>query len=271
MGRLPTMGGNQKASGEKRKKIKDKNNKQIRGKAGVGKKRAAGRRVKAAAKSASYFVKVYPQGQDPEEAKKKAQTSYVKLAKEQEEKAEAGTESGKQADGTECFERSHLHEQGATGRQKTVNLDGGTTAQDASTGTSSSATAQALRTGCAVTVVGIQSAPELNGKQGKCLRWDAEKKRWLVSLPDGQEKLLKPENLKGRVQAQAPTPKNGLAPGAIVKIQGLQGAPELNGKHATIDVWDAAKKRWKVRLADGEEKLLKPENLKALPQKELQV
>eukprot|EP00929_Paragymnodinium_shiwhaense_P056017 TRINITY_DN28040_c2_g1_i1.p1 TRINITY_DN28040_c2_g1~~TRINITY_DN28040_c2_g1_i1.p1 ORF type:complete len:641 (-),score=113.63 TRINITY_DN28040_c2_g1_i1:18-1817(-) len=251
---------------QKRKKIKDKNNKQIRGKGGLGKKRAAGRKQKADVKSASYFVKVYPKGQDPEE-KKQQQVSYVKLAKEQEEKAAANDGKPQEPEGdAPSFERSHLPTDGV--RKKTVDVDA-----EAASGAAgpSSQTAAALRTGCAVYLVGLQGAADLNGKLGKCVRWDAEKQRWLVSLPGGEQKLLKPENLKVKVEvAQQHQPKSGLAPGATVRIHGLQTAPDLNGKHGTLDSWDPAKRRFKVRLTTGEEKLLKPENLKAVRQKELQ-
>lgn len=53
----------------------------------------------------------------------------------------------------------------------------------------------------------------------------------------------------------------GLRIGVDVVITGLKSAPELNGKEAKCESWDAAKSRWTVRITGGEMKALKPENL----------
>jgi len=50
-------------------------------------------------------------------------------------------------------------------------------------------------------------------------------------------------------------------PGDIVYFHGLQNATELNEQYGTVDRWDADSQRWVVRLATGEEKFTKPENL----------
>lgn len=51
-----------------------------------------------------------------------------------------------------------------------------------------------------------------------------------------------------------------LADGRHVRLHGLQTAA-LNDVEATCEKWDDAKQRWLVRLAGGEVKALKPENL----------
>lgn len=51
-----------------------------------------------------------------------------------------------------------------------------------------------------------------------------------------------------------------IRPGVTVKIDGLKGAPELNGKEGKVKDWNAEKGRWNVQVA-GELKGLKPENL----------
>mmetsp|Transcript_67071 Transcript_67071/g.106155 ORF Transcript_67071/g.106155 Transcript_67071/m.106155 type:complete len:449 (-) Transcript_67071:155-1501(-) len=55
--------------------------------------------------------------------------------------------------------------------------------------------------------------------------------------------------------------KESLTNGTIARVQGLQGAKHLNGSLVTCERWDAQKQRWTVRLENGEEKALKPENL----------
>mmetsp|Transcript_29695 Transcript_29695/g.84989 ORF Transcript_29695/g.84989 Transcript_29695/m.84989 type:complete len:384 (+) Transcript_29695:53-1204(+) len=52
-----------------------------------------------------------------------------------------------------------------------------------------------------------------------------------------------------------------LQPGAQVAFQGLKSAVELNGQLAVVERWDEASERWVVRLASGEDKFAKPENL----------
>lgn len=40
--------------------------------------------------------------------------------------------------------------------------------------------------GCIVEIQGLKGAPQHNGVQGKLLKYDREKERWGVRLPDGQ-------------------------------------------------------------------------------------
>jgi|SaaInl85LU_5_DNA_1037374.scaffolds.fasta_scaffold286316_1 hypothetical protein len=40
--------------------------------------------------------------------------------------------------------------------------------------------------GCIVEIQGLKGAPQHNGVQGKLLKYDREKERWGVRLPDNQ-------------------------------------------------------------------------------------
>jgi len=54
-----------------------------------------------------------------------------------------------------------------------------------------------LATGCAVVIYGLTGATELNGQEGVCEAWDADRDRWSVRLSSGEVKALKPSNLRG--------------------------------------------------------------------------
>eukprot|EP00930_Biecheleria_cincta_P100759 TRINITY_DN92380_c0_g1_i1.p1 TRINITY_DN92380_c0_g1~~TRINITY_DN92380_c0_g1_i1.p1 ORF type:complete len:349 (+),score=61.26 TRINITY_DN92380_c0_g1_i1:31-1077(+) len=56
-----------------------------------------------------------------------------------------------------------------------------------------------------------------------------------------------------------------LAPGARISLRGLQAAPHLNGSEGSCLKHDASSGRWTVRLTDGSEKALRPENLELRP------
>jgi hypothetical protein len=54
-----------------------------------------------------------------------------------------------------------------------------------------------LKDGAIVEIVGLKNSPELNGRKGKLLKFDASRGRWTVQfVSSGQLNLLKPENLK---------------------------------------------------------------------------
>eukprot|EP00931_Biecheleriopsis_adriatica_P049989 TRINITY_DN28928_c0_g1_i1.p1 TRINITY_DN28928_c0_g1~~TRINITY_DN28928_c0_g1_i1.p1 ORF type:complete len:392 (+),score=66.18 TRINITY_DN28928_c0_g1_i1:156-1331(+) len=102
--------------------------------------------------------------------------------------------------------------------------------------------------GSTVQIHGLAVSCQFNGLQGCCEKWDANKGRWNVRLDTGDVKVLKPENI--------------LASGLPVIIQGLKGAPELNGQEGTCVQFDDTKGRWNVCMKkSGEVKALKPENL----------
>merc|ERR1719231_1620473 len=71
----------------------------------------------------------------------------------------------------------------------------------------------------------------------------------------------------GQRQRQQPRPKpiGTHAPGSIVMLEGLAGAPEHNGEAATVQRWDKGAGRYHVALqASGRELAVKPANLRAV-------
>jgi hypothetical protein len=52
-----------------------------------------------------------------------------------------------------------------------------------------------LSIGQTVRIMGIKARPELNGKEGTLVEWDASEERWKVRLEDGTGKMLKSSNL----------------------------------------------------------------------------
>lgn len=78
------------------------------------------------------------------------------------------------------------------------------------------------------------------------------------ALPDGYS--LPSSGVKGTGQYPAKA-QGGLAPGAIVLVDGLVNAQHLNGLEAVLSHFDSEKGRWYVNLQGGETKAMKPENL----------
>eukprot|EP00930_Biecheleria_cincta_P096962 TRINITY_DN88723_c0_g1_i1.p1 TRINITY_DN88723_c0_g1~~TRINITY_DN88723_c0_g1_i1.p1 ORF type:complete len:535 (-),score=85.90 TRINITY_DN88723_c0_g1_i1:115-1644(-) len=100
--------------------------------------------------------------------------------------------------------------------------------------------------GTAVVLVGLQKAPQLNGKAGTVGgAVDGATGRCPVLLADGTVKSLKPENLRQ------------ILTGAVVRLKGLQGAPQLNGALGECGVLDLSAERYNVVLADGKETMKK--------------
>eukprot|EP00933_Yihiella_yeosuensis_P002200 TRINITY_DN10363_c0_g1_i2.p1 TRINITY_DN10363_c0_g1~~TRINITY_DN10363_c0_g1_i2.p1 ORF type:complete len:563 (-),score=132.01 TRINITY_DN10363_c0_g1_i2:931-2619(-) len=251
----------------RKKKIKDKNNFQIQGKAGCGKKRAKGRERQSKERTKESIN--LERGILPDKQKEKEkQISWVELAKQQEEKALAAQQKVPEAEPpkkgkkrkAKAAAQEKKHPQGLEHTrvsredlrtncvhfdyQDETKCDEGQEAQKAS---------PKLEPGSLVSLFGLQSAPDLNGRLATCINWDSAKGRWRVTLEgSGSEKLLKPQNLKtARL----------LCPFTPVRLVGLQSSPELNGKTGTCKIWDSAKSRWLVKLDDGGERLLKPGNL----------
>lgn len=118
---------------------------------------------------------------------------------------------------------------------------------------------------CRVYVSGLQHRTELNGDTGTALFFEPEEKRWNVRMDAGGMKKFFPENLRRLcVDVSRDHPQEDLlvAPGKWVRVQALQRKPELNGCYGMATGWDLAHGRWHVRMDDGSEKLLRPENVK---------
>jgi len=93
---------------------------------------------------------------------------------------------------------------------------------------------------------------------------------WKSCLADRQEPLLNSSPgeppvasvaaPQANVQMHEGMPSN-LSPGTLVQVIGLQVRQELNGQFGFVVGWDAAEKRWMVRMKDGSQKTFKPANV----------
>jgi hypothetical protein len=101
-----------------------------------------------------------------------------------------------------------------------------------------------LKNDCDSAVVGSQvqldglKTIELNGLKGTCETWDEGKTRWTVRLEDGQQKMLKPENLMVlNVLAEQPSilPAESLVGSDFHSSPQTQGAPTTHQKKAVLD------------------------------------
>jgi len=216
-------------------------------------------------------------GEVPPQEQAERPVSWVEFAKQQEAKVEAAepeaeAPSAPATSGKRKRKRARAAEPQESGvtanerkenfgipkaeiRKGTVQFDGEEDAGLGGSATSSSTVG--LRPGSIVRLVGLQGSVELNGRQARCVRWDAARTRWLVNLDDGSEKLLRTQNLQPAADKQHAE----LRVGASVRLVGLQAAPELNGKLATCVSWSAQRGRWLVRIEGGEEKNVKAQNL----------
>mmetsp|Transcript_16986 Transcript_16986/g.40170 ORF Transcript_16986/g.40170 Transcript_16986/m.40170 type:complete len:298 (-) Transcript_16986:32-925(-) len=150
----------------------------------------------------------------------------------------------------------------------------------------------------AAKIGGLQNAAavHLNGQLCKLLSKDAETMRWTVELVSGEQKALKEANLEAskdidmewevsRHQFAKSSPAahtdgkpvarplgsgttwpkvKGIHPGAVVRLQNLNAAKDLNGRKGRCISFDPEVGRWKVDLGD-EQKSLKVENLVPAP------
>lgn len=144
-----------------------------------------------------------------------------------------------------------------------------------------------VQPGDIVSLIGLNSAPQMNGARGVCLRFCPSSSRWLVQLESGvknvREKnlailgsVLVPQqpsdNLAMKsfpISGEAAPDANArdlhcqaLLPGTKVTLHGLLSAPEKNGTSAVCIRFDPISGRWVVRMVSGEERNVKPQNLK---------
>ena len=89
------------------------------------------------------------------------------------------------------------------------------------------------------TLVGLASKPELNGEEAYVVGFDAAKGRYRVrhegSSRAGKPMGIKPANLIFRQ-------------GSAVTVEGLEAAPEWNGKRGLVESYDATKGRYQLML-----------------------
>lgn len=283
---------------QRKKKIKDPQNHQIKGKSGRGRKRVTGQANKIRDKILGKGK--FGQGKQAATVEiRQDQISWVEMAKAQEKvlaereekeeglqpvklskKAKKRQKAREAAEGEKPQPMERSFAPGGGVRRGTVEfgffddddeVPGSAPTPSASSAATPAADAPAQRpgeglaVGRRVAILGLRNAPTLNGKLGACVRWDAPRQRWLVKLESsGDEKLLKAENLR---LYRAPATV-ALSPFALVRITGLLGAMALNGRLATCRSFDEEKRRWLVDVEkEGGEKLLRPENLQPVLQR----
>jgi len=162
----------------------------------------------------------------------------------------------------------------------TVDIDGGSGQKNLKADNLSKLASQAKQTpagffaaGTRVVISGLKGAPELNGKEGNVVSKDASSGRYTVNVDDVGDKNLKPENLSkvAKVTAPAAEKKPSFAPGAPkelqeegfqvgdqVRVGGLNGAKDLNGKVGVIFGFDKNAGRYVLEFeGDGQKKINK--------------
>lgn len=259
----------------RKKKIKDKNNLQIQGRAGLGRRREKGRSERQKQRQKPREKPVDPPV---------AQLSYVELAKQQEQKAEAATTQPSQvvqapqskkarrkqrkrtqqeAERSETWENSHVIPKADLKRDDTLYF-GEDRAQEGNDGEEKGplpkASAIELSPGMLVRIAGLKNMTTLNGETCTLQSWNVAAERWSVRI-EGNDKLLKKENLEVKALLRPHTP---------VRLIGLR-MQELNGKNGLCREWKAEKSRWLVAVEGHGDVLMKAENLEVLLKPGLQV
>lgn len=280
----------------KRKKRKDPNNKQIRGKAGFGRLRA-GSRLKKMKEKQQEFIQLEKGIKPLEESKEKERgrpEGYLAIAKRQEDRVSADVPEQQEQKvskkrkrkekeeaeepKTDLLERSRILPRDEI-RMRTIDLSPGR--DDDVLAKHEGPKKQGMATYCpsfcssgvcfrepnqgefwpraSVHLVGLQAAPELNGRTASCSSWDSGKERWLVKLEGSEDvKALKASNLRllGAQDASA------VRPGSVVRLVGLdKKLGKLNGEKATCLTWERSKARWIVRMQNNVDDYMRPENL----------
>eukprot|EP01046_Picozoa_sp_COSAG06_P052234 COSAG06_NODE_8724_length_2087_cov_1.937123_1_plen_222_part_00 len=99
------------------------------------------------------------------------------------------------------------------------------------------------------TLVGLASKPELNGEKAYVVGFDTAKGRYRVRMRhDGNLRTGKPIGIKPASLI--------LKHGSAVIVEGLDAAPEWNGKRGLVEGYDAAKGRYRL-LVKGRTKALR--------------
>mmetsp|Transcript_3303 Transcript_3303/g.7456 ORF Transcript_3303/g.7456 Transcript_3303/m.7456 type:complete len:176 (-) Transcript_3303:406-933(-) len=88
--------------------------------------------------------------------------------------------------------------------------------------------------------------PEINGARGKVLSFDEQSGRYVVRLQPGAEHIaLRAANLQVACAGQ-----QSFEMQSRVKVHGLMGRADLNGKCGLVAFWDEGKRRYGVQI-DG--------------------
>jgi len=144
--------------------------------------------------------------------------------------------------------------------------------------------AEPVAPGARVEVCGMTAQPHLNGQFATVVEWDEGEGRWKVRMDDGTGKILKSVNLilcrdvvtqSGQplletppvaslpMEVAPPPTSDSIAAGSRVRICDVSAQPQLNGQSGIVVEWEAGECRWKVRMEDGSEKMLRAVNLES--------
>lgn len=129
--------------------------------------------------------------------------------------------------------------------------------------------------GTRVTISGLAGAAHLNFKEGNILGKDEATGRYTVLIDDEGEKNLKPENLskassgvkaekKKEVFSKDVAPElqeEGFNIGQHVRVGGLNGAKDLNGKVGVIFGYDQEAQRYVLEFEASGQKKIKKDNM----------
>jgi len=154
-----------------------------------------------------------------------------------------------------------------------------------------------LHPGCKVRLKALHV--QRNGQTGVVEDYVRTRQRWRVRLASGKSHDFRAENLELEEPADRPPPADWIGPGKVdvepsqptafkveaqeqplkladlalgskVVLHSLKGAADLNGQRGEVETFVRESSRWRVKLASGSTKDLKPENLRPLNAKELE-
>jgi len=112
----------------------------------------------------------------------------------------------------------------------------------------------------------IAAAPQASTVQNLgCTPREAPAAPQAASRPGCVPEAPRPDPASAAQPRPRPRVGSPFQPGVPVRLSGLKAAPELNGAVGTCCGWDGVKGRWEVRLATGELKSVKAENLSLIP------
>lgn len=98
-----------------------------------------------------------------------------------------------------------------------------------------------------VKLVDLEKRPQLNGQQAKILKWEPNKKRYIVSIQDKQ--LLV-------------SPKHVILPtGSAGTIDGLEKSPQWNGKYCSIAGYNPSAGKYVVQVSERKKVNMKRNNV----------
>ena len=107
-----------------------------------------------------------------------------------------------------------------------------------------------------IRIHGLQSQPNLNGKNGTVCAYSRERNRYVVRVDSSllsatREVSIQPTNIR-------------IANGTVVRLEGLQRTPQWNGKYGTVARWvgDQSSGRYEVRLSRQYAVRVKMENVR---------